>query len=170
MDYTLIATNATRSARWRDAGIRTASRSLTRWRVRSRAIGAVLAGVLLGLALCGCGGPDRAAYVKENERLFAQLPRYPGARLDGKTSSAARAEEDGPVVGYVTLFEFELPRQATSESVGSFYRQKLRPSWRLVETLDGPVFNFRRGRVCISINLESSRAHSLEIAVDHACS
>jgi hypothetical protein len=49
-----------------------------------------------------------------------------------------------------------------------FYRQRLRLQWRLVEVLDGPVFNFRQDKAFVSINLENADAHALEVAVDHA--
>jgi hypothetical protein len=118
--------------------------------------------------VAGCGGPDRSAYVHSNERLFRQLPVFPGSKLDTEISTAARKEEDGPVVGYTTRFEVRLPAAATGDQVASFYERRLRPSWRLVERLDGPVLNFRRGRSFVSVNLENWRTHVLELAVDHA--
>jgi hypothetical protein len=51
--------------------------------------------------------------------------------------------------------------------VWSFFTRRLRPDWLWVETIDGPVLNFRRGKSFVSINLESQRAHLLEVAVDH---
>jgi hypothetical protein len=116
-----------------------------------------------------CGGPDREAYIAGNERVFEQLPRFPGAKLSTTTSPAARVEENGPVVGYVTRFDLVLPRDADGVTVSSFYREELGPIWRLVESLDGPVLNFRRGEACVSINLEDWRNQILEIAIDHAC-
>jgi hypothetical protein len=130
---------------------------------------AVVVGTLVAAGLAGCGsGVDRGAYVKANERLFKQLPSFPGARLDSETSTVYRSSESGPVVGYGTRFDLMLPVAATAASVSSFFRERLRPGWRLVEAIDGPVFNFRRGKASVSINLENAQVHGLEIAVDHA--
>ena len=111
--------------------------------------------------------PDRAAYVKANEALFKQLPLFPSAKLYDKVSAPGRDEEDGPIIGYTTRYDFELPQAAQAHDVGSFYRQRLEPKWKLVEQIDGPVLNFRKGRAFVSINLDSWRSHRLEIAVDH---
>ena len=121
---------------------------------------------LAGLALAGCAS-DRERDVKANRSLYAQLPRFPGAHLRSETSSARR-EEDGTILGYDTRFDLSLPPQTTPTSVAAFYRRKLLPKWRLVETLDGPVLNFRRGNASVSINLDNWRVHILEIAVDHS--
>jgi len=122
----------------------------------------------IAVVLVGCGPRvDRDAYVKANEKLFHQLPVYPGARLLREVSSAYRREENGPVVGYTTHLDFELPPDAAPDMVASFYKQNLESTWRLVERLDGPVLNFRQGRSSLSVNLESWRAHILETAVDH---
>jgi len=124
---------------------------------------------LLAAGLAGCGiGVDRGAYVKANERLFQQLPSFPEARLDSETSTAYRSSESGPVAGYSTRFDLELPAAATAAGLNSFFRQRLRPRWRLVEAIDGPVFNFRSGKAFVSINLDNAQVHVLEIAVDHA--
>ena len=64
------------------------------------------AAIVVGIA--ACGNADRGAYMKANKRVFRQLPTYPGARLEHEVSSAARAKEDGPVVGYVTGFAFQV--------------------------------------------------------------
>jgi hypothetical protein len=128
-------------------------------------LGALALGALVAVALTGCGGLDRGAYVEANERLFKELPSFPGARLESEMSTAYRSTEDGPVVGYGTRFDLSLPPSAAAASVGSFFRQRLLPAWRLVETHSGPVLNFRRGKAFVSINLES--AHVLEVAVDH---
>jgi hypothetical protein len=131
-------------------------------------LSALALGTLLAVALTGCGGLDRGAYVRANERLFKELPSFPGARLETETSTAYRSNEDGPVVGYGTLFDLRLPPSTTAANVGSFFRQRLQPPWRVVETLGGPVFNFRYGKASVSINLEGAHAHILEVAVDHA--
>jgi hypothetical protein len=122
---------------------------------------------LLVLGLAGCGGSDRKAYVKANQILFEQLPRFPGSRVGDETTTAYHADESGPVAGYSTRFELTLPAQATADVVGSFYRRRLGSQWRLVENLGGSVLNFRKGKAFLSVNLENADAHMLEIAVDH---
>lgn len=130
---------------------------------------AVVVGALLAVGPSGCGsGVDRGAYVKANELLFKQLPSFPGAQLDSETSTAYRSSDNGPVVGYGTRFDLKLPSTATAARVSSFFRERLRTRWRLVESIDGPVFNFRSGKASVSINLENAQAHVLEVAVDHA--
>jgi hypothetical protein len=132
---------------------------------------AVLLTFAVGFGLTGCAfgsAVDRTEYVNENKSVFRELPRFPGSRLESESSSESRDEEDGPVVGYVTLFDFALPVDSTPDQVAAFFEARLRPDWRLVEELDGPVLNFRRGQAAVSINLESWRGHELEIAVDHA--
>ena len=66
---------------------------------------------LLVLGLAGCGGGDRKAYVKANETLFEQLPRFPGSRVENETTTAYRADESGPVAGYSTRFDLKLRRR-----------------------------------------------------------
>jgi hypothetical protein len=129
---------------------------------------AVLALTTAGVAGCSHDSIDRDSYVRKNERLFKQLPQYPGARVESETSTAYREEEGGPVVGYGTRFDMTLPAGTPVTNVSSFYRRRLRTRWRLVEALDGPVFNYRRGRASVSVNLENHRIDAFEIAVDHA--
>jgi hypothetical protein len=126
----------------------------------------VLALLALISGSCG-GGPDRGGYVSANEAVFRTIPLLPGANVTSERTSPARAEEDGPVVGYVTLFEVDLPGEATAEAVASFYERRLSPRWRLVERLDGPVLNFRRGVAGLSVNIDNWRVHRMELAVDH---
>jgi hypothetical protein len=130
---------------------------------------AAAAAVALAVALAGCGGGVQCrSYVKANHALFERLPTYPGARLRTETSTAYRSDDSGPVSGYGTRFELDLPPSATAATVGAFYRRRLEPQWRLVERLDGPVLNFRRARAFVSINLDNAPVHRLEIAVDHS--
>jgi hypothetical protein len=125
--------------------------------------------LLLLVVVASCGdGTGRGAYIKANERLFATLPSFPGTRLDSKTSTAYRSNEDGPVAGYGTRFDLKLPTTATAPFVSAFFRRRLEPQWHLVETLDKSVFNYRRGKAFVSVNLENAPVHLLEIAVDHA--
>lgn len=120
----------------------------------------------LGAPACR-SGPDHDSYVKANKSLFRHLPVFPGASPGAEVSTPVRAEEDRPVIGYVTRFEVRLPPRATADDVASFFRRRLEPKWRLVENLGGRVLNFRNGRASVSINLESWRTHVLEVAVDH---
>jgi hypothetical protein len=131
---------------------------------------AVRPGLALALAALGLAGCTSARDhdVKANRAVFAQVPGFPGARLTSETSAAYSEDEDGPIVGYTTRFDLSLPPRSSPRAVAAFYRRRLLPRWRLVEALDGPVLNFRRGEASVSINLESWRAHILEIAVDHA--
>lgn len=122
--------------------------------------------VLVALLAAGCGGV-RADYVKHNEELFRSLPTFPGAVKSAKTSAPYSTEEEGPVRGYTTTFRFTLPVGASGEEVAAFYSRRLRPRWRLVERLSGPVLNLRRGSAFVSVNLEGSRGHQLEITVDY---
>jgi hypothetical protein len=127
-----------------------------------------LTAIAVPLGLAGCGSTvDRDDYVKANENLFRRLPIFPGAQLQREVSASYRSGEDGPIVGYTTLFDSKLPPDAQADVVASFFRQNLEPTWRLVERLDGPVLNFRKGRSSVSVNLESWQAHIIEIAVDH---
>jgi hypothetical protein len=98
--------------------------------------------------------------VKANERLFASLPHIRDAKLKSETSAPYSEEDSTHVLGYVTRFDFRLPAKADA---WSFFTGRLRPDWLWVETIDGPVLNFRRGKAFVSINLESRRAHLLEL-------
>jgi hypothetical protein len=117
---------------------------------------------------CGSGRADRGADVKANEALFRQLPRLPRARVARVTSSPRAGGEDKPVAGYVTRFELRLPGGTSAASVVRFYERTMRPRWRLIERLDGPVLNFRRREALVSVNLENVAFGSAEIAVDHS--
>ena len=125
----------------------------------------------LALALSGCGNSDvdKGAYIRANQAVFKSLPVFPEAQLREQSSSPYHLEEDGhgSIAGYTTLFELDLPTGARADDVARFYRRRLGRRWRLVESLDGPVLNFRKRRSLISINLEGWRNHRLEVAVDH---
>jgi hypothetical protein len=116
------------------------------------------------------GGVDRDAYVERNQDVFEALPRFPQSRVTGETSTAYRESESGPVIGYTTRYDVSLPSEADPGRVADFYRAALRPDWRLIEELAGPVLNFRRSRAFVSINVENWRINRLEVAVDHAWS
>jgi len=136
---------------------------------RALVIVTAVAALLAGLVGCSIGSPvDRDRYVNANEAVFEQLPTFPGSSLTTESSSPGRDGEDGPVTSYTTLFLFALPRDATPTAVAAFFKRELRPDSELVDELDGPVLNFRKGDASVSINLESWRAYVLEIAVDHA--
>jgi hypothetical protein len=135
----------------------------------ARGLVALAAGLALAVAPGGCGSAvDRGEYVNANERLFKQLPTFPGARLSSESSDAYHDGEDGPVIGYDTRFDLKLPDRTDADAAASFFRGNLQPEWQLVEELDGPVLNFRMGQALVSINLENWHEHVLEVAVDHA--
>jgi hypothetical protein len=77
-------------------------------------------------------------------------------------------EENEPIAGYGTRFVLELPAGAAVDELVSFFEEHIGSEWRLVETLDGPVLNYRRADASASINLVNWRVHQMEIAVDHA--
>ena len=123
-----------------------------------------LAWALLVLSSVGCKEGGRDSYVKANERVFSSLPDFPGAKVTTETSAPYSGEDGRRALGYVTRFDLRLPAEADA---WSFYTRRLRPDWLWVETIDGPVLNFRRGKAFVSIDLASQRAHVLEVAVDH---
>ena len=127
---------------------------------------ALLVPATVAAAACAVGGPDRDSYVKANEALFQQLPKFPGARLREEVSAPYSAQEDGPTVGYTTRFVYDLPQNADASAVTRFYRRRLRPKWQLVEEL-GPVNNYRNGHAFVSVNADNWEVHMFEIAVDH---
>jgi hypothetical protein len=123
-----------------------------------------LAWALLALSSAGCRESGRDSYVKANERVYSSLPQFPGAKLTSKTSVAYRGEDGGRALGYVTRYEFRLRAEADA---WSFFTRRLRPDWLWVETVDGPILEFRRGKAFVSIDLASQRANVLDVAVDH---
>ncbi len=127
--------------------------------------------VLLG-ALGGCGGigsgVDRDEYVKANEAIFDRLPHFPASEVIEEVSTPYGENESGPVTGYGTRFVLTLPADSDAGDVAAFFEERLRLKWRLVERLDGPVLNYRHGGAAVSINLENSRVHQMEVAVDSA--
>lgn len=124
--------------------------------------------VMLPVIAVGCGGVDRGAYIKANERLAAALPIFPGSTLRSETSTPYYQSEVDPPAGYTTLVDLKLPKTATTADVSDFFRRRLGPQWQLVETLDGRILNFRHGKSFVSVNLMNEPSHSLEIDVDHA--
>lgn len=104
-------------------------------------VGAVaLAAVTVVLADCGhASSIDRAAYIKAAEHVFARLPIFRDSRRHRESSTAYRKNDAGPVLGYTTRFNFTLPPQATVAELKMFFTRWLRPRWRLVESLQGPV-------------------------------
>jgi hypothetical protein len=141
-----------------------------------RSVVIVLAAAVLGV---GTGGSlfgssvDRERYVAANEALFAELPTYPGTGLTSTSSSEYREDESSPIVGYLTLYFFDLPPGTDPDDVAAFYERELQPEWTLVDKVTeppyaaGPILDFRRDEASVSVNLESWRVRVLEIAVDH---
>lgn len=135
------------------------------------------AALVLAVAVAGTTrGVERERYIASNEALFEELPAFPGSRVRTVTSSAYRANESpwSPVLGYGTLYLVTLPRAARPDEVAAFFERELQPEWTLVEKFTeppyaaGPNLSFRRANASLGINLESWRAHLLEVYVDHA--
>jgi len=123
--------------------------------------------ILIAIALVAGCSSSRGAYIKANERLFRALPQFSGAKLKSETSAPYYENDSSRVLGYGTRFDFALPTTASSARVALFFKRRLEPRWLLVETLGGPVLNFRHGRASVSINLEGGSGHLLEVGIDH---
>ena len=133
------------------------------------------------LAMCGpvgagCSLFDSAAapYIAASEEVYASLPVYPNATLVSQSTSAHHAGPDGagPVNGGGVKHVFELPASTIAKNVIGHYDPWLRAhGWRLVErlpglqTVAGPVLNYRKGSMRISINLEGIHGGQFEIDV-----
>ena len=129
---------------------------------------AALVAIVAVLASLFGSGIDRGGYVAANEAVLAELPTYPGARVES-TSSAPAYTDENTLAGYTTLRLYELPRESTPAAVASYYERALvSGGWTVVERLDGPVLSFRRGNALVSVNLEGWRGGILEVVVDHA--
>lgn len=115
------------------------------------------------LAGCGGGGPD----LGRGAATEVGVPVFPGAEVVERETLARRTTEEGQVVGGGMRIVFRLPGGAGPAAVARLYRRQLEPDWTLVEELDGPVLNFRRGELTLSVNLESWRTHELEVAAGH---
>lgn len=130
--------------------------------------------LVLAVAVIGTTrGVERERYVAANEALYAELPIYPGSQVRSVTSSGYRDEESGPVIGYGTLYLVALPEDAEPDEVAAFFEGELEPEWTRAEKVTeppyaaGPILSFGRGEARVGINLESWRAHVLEVYVDH---
>ena len=134
--------------------------------------------IVVGLVLvAGCGGSSqRATYVRANETLFNELPRFPSSQLTKQYSAAYRSRSNsGPVLGYTSVYEFKVSPHVSTASADAFFGRRLQaPPWLLLgrtgggNELSGGISKFRRGSAAISINLDKARFHRFEIDVDHA--
>jgi len=126
---------------------------------------------LLTLVSAGCAygrsSVDRRTYVQKNEVLFQGLPKFPGSRVVSQNSNPYRAGDYEPVIGYGTLFVLTLPRASTPLQIGRFFSRKLRPTWRLDSQLEHRIWNYRKGRSAVSINVENWERRMMEVFVDH---
>jgi hypothetical protein len=116
---------------------------------------------------CGCGGTDRAAYVRKNVALLQTVPRLPGAHLV-RLESAPYKDNDTPsarTIGYGTTRIDALPPRTTPSQVVAFYRRKLR-GWRVVDTSSAPSISLRKGDAYLHV-LPGRRRVFLEL--DHDC-
>jgi len=92
---------------------------------------------------------DRGAYIGENRKLLAQVPRFPGAtRIDVRHEATRYYEDmcflicDRFIDGYITYVTYERPAGATTDSIIRFYRRTLPPlGWR--PTSVGRSFGWR---------------------------
>jgi hypothetical protein len=126
--------------------------------------------VVVTLALPGCDGRhgvDGTEYVAANVATLDELPPFPGSIETEEVSTPYRENESGPVVGYGTRRDLVLPPNVAPQAVTAYYEDELLPEWEIVEVLDGPVVNFRRGRALVSVNVENWRVHRYEMGADH---
>jgi hypothetical protein len=134
-----------------------------------------LAAMCLGLS-AGCtpfGEQEVQSLIDAADATYQTLPAYPGAKQTEHDTSVGHEDEGGPVTQGLTLYVFRLPATATVDRVERFYTTRLsKAGWNLVERIPdrprhklGPVLNFKRGRMRVSINLEGGYGHRLEVAV-----
>jgi hypothetical protein len=125
----------------------------------------------VALALVDCGGskPDLVSSVKANEALLRDLPTYPGADLGQRFTIPHREEEDGPIVGYITISDYVLPRTTQPGDVVLFYEQRLKPQWDLLEPAQTGrwLLTFRKGDAVLWIDPDGWEEYQLEVAVNH---
>jgi hypothetical protein len=126
-----------------------------------RGWGALLIALVSGamLASCGGGGSD----LPRGDATQVGVPAFPGAEVVERETLPRRTTEEGQLVGGGMRIVLRLPAGAGPAALARFYRQRLEPEWSLVEELDGPVLNFQRGLLRLSVNLESWRAHQMEL-------
>ena len=132
--------------------------------------------VVVLVLVAGCGGSSqRATYVRANEMLFNELPRFPSSQLTKQYSAAYRSRSNsGPVLGYTSVYEFKVSPHVSTASVDAFFGRRLQAPWLLLgrtgggNELSGGISKFRRRSAAISINLDNARFHRFEIDVDHA--
>lgn len=135
---------------------------------RPRVWSSIVIAVWLAALLAGCGGGvNESSYLRANESVFRDVPRFPGATVEGVTSSAYRERDLGPVVGYTSVYTLRLARSTQRPVIAAYYRRRLGPTWQEVENLEGQVLNFRRGQTSLSVNLSNSTQGSYELAIDH---
>lgn len=125
----------------------------------------VVAG-LACLALAGGCGNDRA-YQRDNTRLLASLPVYPGAR-ETEREAAVRTEDEHEA-GWTLRAVYALPPGVTVEQVLAFYRDRL-AGWTPDEDCCAglPVAQFHRGDDLVNVNADNvaELVHSYEVGVD----
>jgi len=135
----------------------------------------------------GCGVVDRAGYVRENERLLASLPTYPGAQPILQESTPDYDTADGERLSllpraYTTRVIYRLPPGTRDAAVFAFYRRALR-GWHahigepsvIVEVSKSGEFQFRRAEVDAisfsrgseSVVVNSVRGPRIAVFVDH---
>jgi hypothetical protein len=140
---------------------------------RALSIGLICSFLLTGVGCAPFGAREGQALVDTAARIYTSLPQFPGAVVIDSNNVVGREDEGGPVTIGETLHVLRLPASSTVREVERFYtRRLLADGWRLKGRLPGnrshnigPVLNFVRGRVSVSVNLDGGYGHRMELAV-----
>jgi hypothetical protein len=121
--------------------------------------------------MSGCGfmqGVDKEKWVGENEKIFAVIPVFPGAKpySESSTGTPTRGSiENGPPYdSYSTTHRFKLPRTAKPGSVLNYYDRYARSDgWSGGKTsvCDG---QYRKGDAALSVGACTGL---LDLSVNH---
>jgi hypothetical protein len=135
--------------------------------------------LVLAAVVAGCGA-DRNGYVADNERLLAELPRFPNStRLSVQHLEIEQTLGDSEIglwaAGYSTHVQFRVPRTVSGEDVVRFCNRQLRQGgWQgRISHVDGiPVACYVRGGAFVSILTDGMDRRfpgiwSFEIGVNH---
>jgi hypothetical protein len=96
----------------------------------------LLIGAVVSIAIAQGGGNDveRSSYLRENARLLAQVPSFPGASRLLVIDAPWRMRQDpyggSYVAGYVTRALYRAPSSASVTAVSRFYARAF-VGWRL---------------------------------------
>jgi hypothetical protein len=136
----------------------------------------VVALLCLGLGLAACGGVDRSAYLDKNERMLAELPRFPDSHLIGRQvlsdTKTLFGEQFEHTVGYTTYVTYAVPDSTTQQAVVDFYQRRLH-GWRGESwTVSNVLFAcFERDSATIAVFTEGIEPHvrrkSYGLSINH---